>query len=121
MHGVADSFTAAVEALVAERVSDARWSAWVEAYTGLNDPAAGKRARINAQTKAGALHRLWTHDARVKPWAGTAYGVVAAANTWLHHEAEVRGSDRGTRNIERTVAGQVDAFDAQTLRVLATV
>lgn len=121
VHGVADSFTAAVEALCAERVSEARWSAFVDAYTGRNDVTAGKRALINAGEKAEALNRLWAHDQRVNPWRGTAYGVVAAANTYLHHESQVRGSDRATRNMERVIAGKVDAFDANTLKVLATV
>lgn len=121
VHGVADSFSLAVENLCAERVSEARWEAFVDAYTGRMHPETSKRALANANEKATALHRLWAQDQRVNPWRGTAYGVVAAANTYLHHESAIRGSDRATRNMERMITGRVDAFDASTLKVLASV
>lgn len=121
VHGVADSFTAAVEALCGERVSEVHWDAFVDAYTGRTSSEVSKRSLTNANDKAAALHRLWSQDQRVNPWRGTAYGVVAAANTYLHHESEVRGSDRATRNMERMITGRVDAFDANTLKILATV
>ena len=121
VHGVADSFTQAVAALCDEAVSPARWQRFVDAYTAPADRNPGKRAQANAAAQAEALHTLWTYDARVNPWKGTAYGVVAAANTYLHHEAEVRGADRTTRNAERAITGKVDAFDAHTLAVLAKV
>ena len=121
VHGVADSFAAAVAALCDEAVSPARWERFVTAYTGEGDPKAGKRAAANAKANAETLHQLWNYDPRVSPWKGTAYGVVAAANTWLHHEAQVRGADRATRNMERAITGKVDEFDTATLRVLATV
>jgi len=121
VHGVADSFSQAVKALCDQTVSPARWDRFVTAYTGLNNPKAGKRAQANATATAQALHDLWAHDTRVTPWQNTAYGVVAAANTWLHHKAEVRGADRPTRNTERAITGKVDAFDTHTLEILASV
>ncbi len=120
VHGVADSFGQAVERLCAEQVSEPRWEAFVDAFTGQNDVNASARVGVNAEEKATALHRLWSTDQRVSPWRGTAYGVVAAANTYLHHESKVRGSDRQTRNMERMISGKVDAYDARTLEVLAT-
>ena len=71
--------------------------------------------------KAEQLNVLWHQDHRVNPWQGTAYGVVAAVNTWTHHELPVRGADRGTRNTERVIAGKIDQLDRHTLAVLATV
>jgi len=121
VHGVADSFSQAVQALCDQPVTTQRWDRFVTAYTGLDDATAGKRAHANATATADALHRLWTTDPRVTPWKNTAYGVVAAANTWLHHVAEVRGADRATRNTERTITGKLDTFDARTLEVLAGV
>ena len=121
VHGVADSFSKAVKALCEETVSPARWDRFVTAYTGLDNPNTGKRAQANATATAQALHELWAHDTRVTPWQNTAYGVVAAANTWLHHKAEVRGADRPTRNMERAITGKVDAFDTHTLEILARV
>ncbi len=119
VHGVADSFSQAVRALSDQTVTDTRFDRFVDTYTGLTNPAAGKRAHANATTHAHALHTLWNHDPRVTPWKNTAYGVVAAANTYLHHQAQVRGADRATRNTERAVTGKIDAFDAHTLQILA--
>jgi phage/plasmid-like protein (TIGR03299 family) len=119
VHGVGDAFSAQVEQLVDETVNAARWAKFVEAYT---EPSTdSKRAQTNASDKADALNRLWFYDDRVSPWHGTAYGVLAAVNTYVHHEGEVRGADRATRNMERVVFGKVDDLDKHTLKVLATV
>lgn len=121
VHGVGDAFAQAVRELCEEHVSDARWAAFVDAYTGRNDATNSKRSATNATAKAAALQRLWHYDERVSPWSGTAYGVVAAVNTYTHHEAEVRGAGRTVRNAERMVTGGVEKLDAETLRILATV
>lgn len=39
-----------------------------------------------AECKRDALNRLYRHDERVAPWAGTGLGVVQAVNTYAHHE-----------------------------------
>lgn len=119
VHGVGDAFAAQVEQLTSEAVSPARWERFVTAYTAPSSDS--KRAATNAEDKAEALNRLWFHDERVSPWRGTAYGVLAAVNTYVHHEGEVRGADRATRNTERVVFGKVDDLDRGTLKVLATV
>lgn len=121
VHQVGDEFAAAVEALTAEVVTETRWADFLDAYTGRKDDHGSKQAQRNATEKADALANLWRNDNRVAPWAGTAYGVVAAVNTYAHHLAPVRGADRATRNTERAVMGRVDALDTETLRVLATV
>ncbi len=119
VHGVGDAFSLQVQQLVSETVDAGRWDRFVGAYTAPSTDS--KRAQTNAADKAVALNRLWHHDERVTPWRGTAYGVLAAVNTWAHHEAEVRGADRATRNTERVVNGKIDELDAYTIKVLATV
>lgn len=119
VHEVGDAFTAQVEQLMHETVNTDRWNRFVAAFTAPKNDT--NRAQRNAEDKAVALQRMWHHDDRVTPWQGTAYGVLSAVNTWTHHEAEVRGADRATRNTERVVFGKVDALDAHTLAVLATV
>ncbi len=42
-----------------------------------------------AENRREVLQRLYRHDERVAPWAGTAWGVVQAVNTMTHHEAVV--------------------------------
>ena len=83
-----------------------------EVGRGLLRPRARKRAELT---------RLWRHDERVAPWAGTAWGVVSAVNTWTHHMSTVRGASRFDRNMERVIKDEVDALDANTLKLLARV
>lgn len=123
VHQVADDFAAQVEALTAQDVSDRQWKRFVEEYAGLD--AAMKKGQGHsltlAENKVNTLSAMWNTDERVAPWAGTAYGVVAAVNTYTHHEAIVRGAGRAERNMERTVKGEWDALDAGTLSLLDKV
>jgi hypothetical protein len=74
-----------------------------------------------AERKRDTLTRLWNHDARVTPWRGTAWGVVQAVNTYVHHEQTVRGMDRAERNMLRAVDGGADALDTATLTTLRKI
>ena len=121
VHQVADQFTAQVERLTNQPVPDAQWARFLTAYCGTDDTKASKRALTSRREQADQLNRLWTSDQRVAPWRGTAYGVVAAANTYAHHIAPVRGATRAERNAERLVTGKVHNLDSHTLQVLAGV
>ena len=121
MHQVADDFTAQVERLTNQPVTDAQWTRFLAAYCGTDDAKASKRALTTRREQADQLDRLWNHDQRVTPWRGTAYGVLAAANTYAHHLAPVRGATRVERNAERLVTGKVHDLDRHTLQVLAAV
>ena len=121
VHQVADDFAAQVEQLTNQTVTEAQWTRFLGAYCGTDDTKASKRALTTRQDQADQLDRLWNHDQRVTPWRGTAYGVLAAANTYAHHLAPVRGASRADRNAERLVTGKVHDLDNQTLQVLATV
>ena len=74
-----------------------------------------------AERKRDALQRLYLHDQRVAPWARTAHGVLAAVNTYEHHEGSVRGATRAERNMLRTVTGDFDRVDRDALRLLNSV
>ncbi len=69
-----------------------------------------------ADRKRDGLQRLYRHDQRVAPWAGTAHGVLKAVNTYEHHEATVRGAERGERNMLKTVTGGVGGRHEPTFR-----
>jgi len=118
VHGVADDFIAQVDALTAQVVTQDQWRAFVDAYSAGGESG---RAKTIAERKAGDLHRLWNHDERVAPWRGSAYGVVQAVNTYVHHLGTVRNVSRADRNAERAITGGADALDASTLALLATV
>lgn len=120
IHAVGDAFSAAVADLTAREVSGDQWRAFLFAWAPDN-PQATARVRNAAARKREQLARLWRHDTRVSPWAGTAYGVVQAVNTWTHHHQAVRGASRAERNAERAITGAIDVLDTGTLDLLERV
>ena len=120
VHGTADAFSLQVQQLTSEVVSADRWRKFLDEYAPLTTDMA-PRSQTMAERKRAELTRLWRHDERVAPWAGTAWGVVSAVNTWTHHMSTVRGASRFDRNMERVIKDEVDALDANTLKLLARV
>lgn len=124
VHRVADDFAAEVKALCEITVTDQQWSQFLDAHIlGEDKDWADLKGRglTLAENRRDTLQRLYVHDDRVAPWAGTAYGVLAAVNTYTHHEGIVRGTSRVERNMLRMVTGGVDTMDRQTLDTLQTV
>jgi phage/plasmid-like protein (TIGR03299 family) len=119
IHQIADGFAAEVHRLCQIEVSQKNWSAFLDKHTPI--PAEHGTKRTNAENKRRTLHHLWTYDQRVRPWQGTAFGVVQAVNTFTHHEQTVRGAARAERNMHRMVTGGVDDLDLSTLQTLETV
>jgi len=126
---VADDFNAQLQAMLDTEVSDRQWKAFLDVEASMSDdtgkPKVG-RARTIAWNKREALQRLWAHDERVSPWAGTLFGVVQAVNTYEHHVMTTKGDDgRVARNMARMVTGEWDKVDQRTatqaLKVLARV
>lgn len=120
VHSIADDFAAQVAQLTATMVTDRQWAAFLDAHAAI-PPGASSRTRASSERKREALGRLWSHDARVTPWRGTAWGVVQAVNTWAHHEQTVRGATRAERNMLRAVDGTTDTLDRDTLMALQKV
>jgi phage/plasmid-like protein (TIGR03299 family) len=118
VHTIADDFTAQVAELTATTVTDAQWARFLDAHITTTPTGRGKTL---ADRKRDTLSRLWDHDARVSPWRGTAWGVVQAVNTYVHHEQTVRGTDRAERNMLRAVDGGTDTLDTNTMTTLRRV
>lgn len=119
VHTIADDFAAQVAELSATTVTDRQWARFLDAH--ITTGADSGRGRTLAERKRATLTRLWDHDARVTPWRGTAWGVVQAVNTYVHHEQTVRGADRAERNMLRAVDGGTDTLDSSTLTTLRHV
>jgi phage/plasmid-like protein (TIGR03299 family) len=117
---IGDRYDEEIKRLTSEYVSDSTWNAFVKAYTGV-DTAKDGRSKTMAETKVGILNRLWTTDQRAAQWKNSAYGVVAAVNTAVHHEFSVKGMERAERNMLRTLDGEWDKVDGGALRLLASV
>lgn len=123
LHQQEDEFSRQVRELCEIEVSNAQWDAFLKAYVEI--PTEQGRGQTVAENKVGQLRTLWESDPMVSPWAGTAFGVVQAVNTWDHHKAIVRNADRWDRNTERSLGSYYDDLDRSTLatleRVLETV
>lgn len=120
LHLVAESVTADIERMLSVEVSDLQWSKFVTAHAPIADDAS-KRSISMAETKREALTGLYRTDMRVAPWAGTAWGVVQAVNTYNEHFAIVRNVDPFERKMTRAIKGQVGTDDAGTLVTLGKV
>src|SRR4051794_11597417 len=124
IHTIADDFAAEVARLCATPVREDQWRRFLDAHVSRHD-AAGLplkgRALTMADRKRDTLQRLYTHDQRVAPWAGTAHGVIQAVNTYEHHEGTIRGAERPERNMVRTITGDFGKLDRNTLSPLTGV
>jgi phage/plasmid-like protein (TIGR03299 family) len=79
-------------------------------------PSEKGRGQTMADNKRDALSTLWTTDERVAPWAGTAWGVVQAVNTYNQHLATVRSTAaRFERNMLKTIDGSLSNADRKAL------
>jgi Domain of unknown function (DUF932) len=79
VYEIADDFAARSPGCARQEVSDAEWAAFLDAHEPI--PEDKGRARTMAETKREPLTRPWSHDNRVAPWHGTAWGVMRAVNT----------------------------------------
>ena len=121
VHTIADDFAAEVAALCAVTVTPQDWKKFLEAFAPIDPLETKGRSLTMAENKRETLNKLYRWDERVSPWAGTAYGVLQAVNTYTHHEGIVRNADRAERNMLRAVTGGVDKLDTETLATLNKV
>lgn len=128
IYTLSDDYLAQLAYLDSIKVTEAQFLKFVDRHV-LTD-STGKvrdwkdlqgRSKTMASTKRDGLVRLYQHDQRVAPWAGSALGVVKAVNTFVHHEGIVRGTDRAQRNMLNTVEGKFDTLDQNTLDMLQSV
>ena len=110
--------------LCATPVTTAQWGRFLNLTVPRTDPTGQPltgRSLTMADTKRSTLERLYAHDQRVAPWAGTAHGVLQAVNTFEHHEGTIRGATRPERNMLRTINGDFAALDRATWDTLSHV
>lgn len=112
IHDYADATQTAIETLCSIEVTRAQFDTIVANLTaptlkaGETEPS--KRAATMSDKKSGEVRALYQNDNRVAPWAGTAFGVVQAFNTWNHH---LKGANSGTIRTERNM---LDAISGAT-------
>lgn len=125
VHTIADDFAEQVEQLTNTAVSEGDWNKFLDDLVPLVDDAGNRkegRGLTLAENKRAKLQNLWSYDERVAPWAGTAFGVVQAVNTFTHHvQGSKEGGERGQANMLRAVTGQTDKLDREALATLNKV
>jgi len=123
VYGTADAFSAQVQALCAQEVSERTFARFLDTWVPreVNGERLSGKALTLANRKHDTLRDLWNVDARVTPWKGTAHGVLQAVNTYEHHLRPVRGATRAERNQLRTVTGDFADVDIAAHAVLTRV
>lgn len=124
IHTIADDYMAEVTALCEISVSDKEWSLFLDAHAPVKDEKGEDkkgRALTIATNERESLTQLWNADPRVSPWKNTGWGVLQAVNTFTHHGSTVKGMSRQERNLSRTVKGDFDTLDADTVKRLDRV
>ena len=129
VHTIGDEFQEQVEQLTNTAVSAGDWARFLDTLP-LTSPADDKgklregRSATMAANARQKVSNLWDYDDRVAPWAGTAYGVVQAINTYSHHLQGTTGKtgpEVAQRNMLRAVTGATDKSDRETMKILQEV
>jgi phage/plasmid-like protein (TIGR03299 family) len=116
-----EAFLAEIAALTNVEVSDSDWSKFVEAHVPIGEDTKARGVTM-AENKRAELTGVYRGDSRVTPWAGSAWGVIQAVNTHMHHYGNVRQStNRVERNMLRAVKGEVAGNDFAALTTLESV
>jgi phage/plasmid-like protein (TIGR03299 family) len=115
-----------IDGLTRIDVSEADFEAWTDEMVPPVKPdpksATGGRAFTLAEAKRAEINRLWTADAKVKPWAGTGFGILQLDNTLRTWGGRVTGDGgRIEQNFARMADGRTAKADALALDTLARV
>lgn len=130
VYQAADDFAASAAALQDIPVSGKDFTAWLDEMAAVPAPdpksSTGGIKYTNAVKVRDTYEGLWQHDPKVKPWAGTAFGVLQLDNTYRTWNRKVTGAagaggGRIERNMLNMVTGRTAAEDATALDVLAKV
>lgn len=119
VYSAADDFAAEVTRLCNWEVSPAEWSRLLDLNAEV--PTTPGRGQTLATAKRDSLESLWARDARVSPWAGTAFGVLQAFNTYDSHVKPVRGNGRAERASLNALTGRQAAADNGVLLDLSKI
>lgn len=127
VYQAADDFAAVAARLQDVTVTEADFAAWRNEMAPIpaRDPksSTGGAKYTNAVKVNDRYTDLWTYDPKVKPWAGTAFGIVQLDNTYRTWDRNVSGAAGGRieRNMLNMVSGTTAREDSAALAALAKV
>lgn len=113
-----EDFAASVEELVNVEISEKDFSAWMDEIAGPvpADKGASRTMNLSKRQDYAELRS----DPKVKPWDGTAFGLIQLDNTFRTWSRTVKGADGGRieRNMVNTVTGVGDREDAAAMAAI---
>lgn len=112
-------FAVTIDTLLGVEVTDRQFGQFLDRIEPVPEEEGHKRTRT--MNRRMMLTDVYLHDPRVAPWAGSAFGVVQAVNTFAHYYAEVRGRTRAERNRAAAATGRFDDLDRSTVEALSSV
>lgn len=117
---------AQLEMLLNTPISGAQTERFLDVLHPLKDDKGeplGKTGTTRREGIRSEYHTLLNADPRVSPWQGTAFGLMAAHNTYVHHVAPVRGGDdvRASRNMDMMVSGGFDKVDREAREAIELI
>jgi phage/plasmid-like protein (TIGR03299 family) len=122
-----DDFAQAAADLQSVDVTGKDFTAWLDEMAPVPAPnpkfSTGGAAYTNAVSLRNTYEAMWQHDPKVKPWAGTAFGILQLDNTYRTWVRNVSGAAGGRleRNLLNMVNGTVAREDNAALVSLARV
>jgi phage/plasmid-like protein (TIGR03299 family) len=116
----------AITELCAVDVTERDFALWLDEIQPKVTPdprsSTGGAKFTNAEAKRSELTRLWTSDPKVKPWAGTAFGILQAGNTYRNWAGKVTGEGgRVEQNYSRLADGRTASADVEELAILGRI
>jgi phage/plasmid-like protein (TIGR03299 family) len=108
-------------------VTQKDFAAWLDEMVTIPAPdpksSTGGAKFTNATKYRETLEAMWAHDPKVKPWAGTAFGVLQLVNTYDTWTRNVSGADGGRmeRVLINAATGKQDTADTVALQRLDAV
>jgi hypothetical protein len=119
LQAVGDEIGHAIDKLTNVDVTDRDFALWLDEIAELPEldayrtgrkgqPLGPGRKYLGAERKREELTRLWTKDAKVAPWAGTAFGILQCSNTYRTWTQNVQAfyTEAATRSAHRQPEGK---------------
>lgn len=118
---IADDFSAEVKRLCKWEITPAQFEKLLHTIVPIDEDTA-KAGITRANSKREQIQMLYVRDPRAATWTGTAYGALAAFNTYAHHYTTVKNNvPRIIRNMENVVTDKFADHDKFILDQLAAI
>jgi phage/plasmid-like protein (TIGR03299 family) len=121
MEQAADGMSEFLHTLVPIKVTRKNWLDVMDIIEPPPVFGASPVALTKCDNRRQLLDSTYQNDPMVAQWAGTAFGVVQAVNTYEHHYRNVRGTSRIERVYDRAMRDDFAKADGDTLAALAKV